>query len=519
MLVKHRYCASVTAMMMALATPALSQNVTIETVDGLVSLKGKIISFDGEAYDFESAIGRTLIPAKLVVCNGDACPEIDDGTLLAGQVSVLDKPAKSLLLDLVNSFAADKGWDMDADANGLLASSIAFARDNNSVSSTLDIAQDNQRDAFEALLAGKSKFILSTAPISNDLADELVAAGHPDFRDPGREVIVALDAITPIVHPDNNIRDLSVETIARIAAGRIENWSELGGPDLAIRMVLPDEATSIAQVVNDRIMRPNRLRISRLMERVGNEADATAIINTDPAAITLTSAALADGVKQLPLREVCGPLSVATEFAIKAEEYPLARRLYLYTSEQSLSQSQKEFLSFAGSAEAQAQLHEFGFFGQTVEDVPMTLQGSRLASAILQTDTPEIFERTRKLMETLTSADRLSTTFRFEPGSSDLDNKSLRDAVRVSDYLAQPENAEREILLLGFTDSVGRSDLNDLLSLQQALKIKEAILNASAGRISEDRIVVTSYGSIAPVGCNTTAEGRYSNRRVEVWLN
>jgi phosphate transport system substrate-binding protein len=314
------------------------------------------------------------------------------------------------------------------------------------------------------------------------------------------------------------VRDLSLATIGQIAAGRITNWNELGGPDLPIRIVLPEDGSSIAQVVDDTILRPNRLRLSRSLERVATEADAAAIVADDPSALTLTSAALSADAKSLPIRQVCGPLSVPTDFAIKAEEYPLARRVLMYTAGGELSQKVKELLSYAGSEEAQTQYIDVGFFGQSVENVPMSLQGSRLASAILQTETAEVFEATRNLTQTLTLADRLSTTFRFEAGSTELDNKSRRDAVRISEYLTRPENENREILLFGFTDSVGRDDLNQLLSLQQANSISGAIVNASNGRISQDRIVVTSYGSLAPVGCNDTAEGRNSNRRVEVWL-
>jgi phosphate transport system substrate-binding protein len=369
-----------------------------------------------------------------------------------------------------------------------------------------------------SLLRGETQVVFSTVPIADDLAEELVGLGFPDLRGPGREVVVALDAIVPTTHPENTVRDLSLTTLAQIAAGRITNWSELGGADQPIRMVLPDSDTSIAQVIDERVMRPNRLRLDRELERVATEADAAAVVAGDPNAITLASSALVEGAKELPIRQVCGPLSVPTNFAIKAEEYPLARRVLMYTSTQELSQSVKELLSYAGSAEAQTQYIDVGFFGQSVENVPMSLQGSRLASAILQTETAEVFEATRSLTQTLTLADRLSTTFRFEAGSTDLDNKSRRDAVRIAEYLMRPENVNREILLFGFTDSVGRDDLNQLLSLQQANSISQAIIAASNGRISEDRITVTSYGSIAPVGCNDTAEGRNSNRRVEVWL-
>ena len=504
---------SLAAFIAVFGAPAHSQTVTIETVDGNISMQGIIRAFDGENYDFESSIGRTLVPASVVICRGEACPVIDDGSKLNANIAILDEPSKALLAGLVTAFAKDNDLVVDA-----ADASFAFTDNDGEEAGETIVNASSQRDAFLSLLQGETQVVFSTAPISDDLAAEFVASGYADLRDPGREVVVALDAIVPATHPENTVRDLSLSVLGQIAAGRITNWNELGGPDLPIRMILPDDDTSIAQVVDERILRPNRLRLNRSLERVATEADAAAIVAEDPSAITLTSAALATDTKPLPIREVCGPLSVPTDFAIKAEEYPLARRVLMYTSEQALTQRVKELLSYAGSAEAQLQYIDVGFFGQSVENVPMSLQGSRLASAILQTETPEVFEATRKLTQTLTLADRLSTTFRFEAGSTDLDNKSRRDAVRIAEYLTLPENGQREILLFGFTDSVGRNDLNQLLSLQQANVISQAIVDASNGRISPDRIVVTSYGSLAPVGCNDTAEGRNSNRRVEVWL-
>lgn len=515
---KHKNFASIAALMAMLGAPALAQTVTIQTVDGNISIQGTIVSFDGDNFELDSAIGRTTIPARAVICLGEACPVIEDDTKLNAGVAVIDKPSMSLLGGLIDAYAEEKALSLAMDGPTLAAGIVGVKDAEDADAGALTIAETDQRAAFLSLLQGETQFVLSTAPIDDDLAEAFVAEGFPDLREPGREVVVALDAIVPAVHPSNALRDLSLPTLARIAAGRITNWSEIGGPDTPIRMVLPEDGSSIAALFDERVMRPNRLRLDRSLERVGDEAAAAAIVADDPAAITLTSAALSENTKILPIRQVCGPLSVPTDFSIKAEEYPLARRVLMYTSGQTLPQSVKELLSYAGSADAQAQYIDAGFVGQTVETVPMSLQGSRLASAILQAETPEVFEATRALTQTLTLADRLSTTFRFEPGSTELDNKSRRDAVRIAEYLMRPENVDREILLFGFTDSVGRDDLNQLLSLQQAVSISEAIIAASSGQISEDRITVTSYGSIAPVGCNDTAEGRNSNRRVEVWL-
>lgn len=49
--------------------------------------------------------------------------------------------------------------------------------------------------------------------------------------------VAALDAIAVIVHPDNPVKDLTVEQISKIYRGEITNWSELGGRDATIMLV------------------------------------------------------------------------------------------------------------------------------------------------------------------------------------------------------------------------------------------------------------------------------------------
>lgn len=495
----------------AVATAPMAETVRIQSVDGNISIEGRIISFDGETFELDTLAG-TRIPARMVICTGDACPQIADDPGIDGTAKVVDAPTAMLVSKLVRNFSDAKDWTLEA---GPSTDTQGGTFDFDDIGS-LTIDRADGSDVFEALLKGETSFVLTSSPISDDVADELVAEGYTDLRGPGREIIIALDAIVPQVHPDNPVRDISLPILARIAAGRIQNWAELGGPDQPIRFILPGESSSVTETLEDRIMRPNRLRVQRDVERVADEAEAVAITASDPLAITLASGVLVDDTKPLPIRQVCGPLSFATDFSVKAEEYPLTRRILLYTDGSVLSQSVKELVAYAGSQDAQESIRALGFVGQNVEALPLSLHGSRLASAILYAETLSDFDTTRNLTTLLAPAERLSTTFRF--ASNDLDNKSLRDAVRIAEYLTEPANSNRDVELIGFTDSVGRSDLNSLLSLQQATKVKDAIINASNGAIDPDRINVSSFGSVAPVGCNSTVEGRNSNRRVEVWL-
>ncbi|UGT42087.1 substrate-binding domain-containing protein [Nocardia yamanashiensis] len=48
---------------------------------------------------------------------------------------------------------------------------------------------------------------------------------------------LALSAFTMIVHPGITLPDLSVQQLRDLYAGRVANWSQLGGPDQAVRVV------------------------------------------------------------------------------------------------------------------------------------------------------------------------------------------------------------------------------------------------------------------------------------------
>jgi phosphate transport system substrate-binding protein len=59
------------------------------------------------------------------------------------------------------------------------------------------------------------------------------------------EIPVAFDGITVVVHPSNPIRSLTVAQLRQIWApgSRVSNWSEVGGPNLAMQLYGPGSAS------------------------------------------------------------------------------------------------------------------------------------------------------------------------------------------------------------------------------------------------------------------------------------
>ncbi len=49
-----------------------------------------------------------------------------------------------------------------------------------------------------------------------------------------KKLTAALDGLAVVVHPDNNISELTIDQLADIFTGKIKNWKELGGRDAKI---------------------------------------------------------------------------------------------------------------------------------------------------------------------------------------------------------------------------------------------------------------------------------------------
>jgi phosphate transport system substrate-binding protein len=121
----------------------------------------------------------------------------------------------------------------------------------------------------------------------------------------------------------------------------------------------------------------------------------------------------------------------------------------------------------------------------------------------------------KQFSEIIESAQRLSVTFRFNTGSTSLDNRAIEDVGRLAEYIrANPDEAKR-IMLFGFADPQGNFDLNLELSRGRALQVANAL---SALGIAVQQSQVYGFGVIAPVSCSDSDAALEKNRRVEVWV-
>lgn len=119
------------------------------------------------------------------------------------------------------------------------------------------------RDAEPAY--GKVRFTLNTEPESAGgelalLSGEADLAGvatqpSPDTLKNGVKVtLLGYDAIAVVVHPKNPITGLTRDQLRDIFTGKVRNWKELGGPDLAIRPYIVGPASATRKVFRSAIL-------------------------------------------------------------------------------------------------------------------------------------------------------------------------------------------------------------------------------------------------------------------------
>lgn len=346
----------------------------------------------------------------------------------------------------------------------------------------------------------------------------MIAAGLPDPRGSEFESVLARDALVAIINPANNVRFLTLEQLANIVSGGITNWSEVGGQDLPITLYLNDDASGNIDALQSNVLAPYGLVLNPFGQRYINDSELSAGVLADPGGFGITSSSHIEGNIALGIRAECGLTSFPTTFAIKTGEYPLFRQLYLYHTPRRMNPHMFELLAYMTSDEVQERIDDAGFVSRLIERAGFNQMGQRLVYAMSNRE-PESSRVMQDMMRGLGAAERLSLTFHFRRGSTQLDTESAYEAGQFAEEIAHGAYDGREIVLVGFSDSNGEFDVNLGLSLRRAEAVLAAMqLVVGAEPLAEAPVVVEGYGEVTPVACNTTAEGRNTNRRVEVWL-
>ncbi len=167
-----------------------------------------------------------------------------------------------------------------------------------------------------------------------------------------QEILICRDAIAAIVHPDNPVRELTMEQLSQIFTGEITNWAEVGGNDLGITVIIREDGSGTRGAWEDMVHEDVDPAPTLIMTGTGGVKSGVA---GDPSAISyITLAALDETVRALPIDGV--EPSIDT---VLAGDYAIARP-YLFLTKGDISPLAQKFIDFVLGPEGQQILEDDG---------------------------------------------------------------------------------------------------------------------------------------------------------------
>lgn len=513
-------CSLAALMCFSMPTFAQDKSVTLLSSDGSLKVEGDLVDFVDGLYVVRTVLGDIRISESRVQCSGPGCPTEDVDTDVTFRIAGSDTLGDQLLPLIVTGYAAEQGGEaqlITGNSDGQVIAELVADGGFGDEMGSIMIESTSTSDSFEALAQQSAEIGMSSRRITRDEARALRDAGAGSMVSINSERVVAVDSIVIITHPSNPVDTISLEQLAGIYGGRITNWSELGGPDAPIKAFARNEGSGTRSEFNLGVFGTIDAETPADLTIVPGNTEMAAAVNSDETAIGYVGYAFQRGAKPLAVANSCGIATPPNAFAAKTEEYPLNRRLYLYSRQDNLSEDARDFLDFAISEGADGVVAKSGFINLAVERQEQDVVRERLSTELAQTADPYERGLMSRLVGDLDEWDRLSSTFRFASGSSRLDAKAQRDMDRLINYLrTQPANTE--VAVVGFTDSDGEFESNERLAYGRAESVAQEIAALAQADLENVTFVSKGFGELAPTACNTTAQGKAINRRVEIWV-
>ena len=169
---------------------------------------------------------------------------------------------------------------------------------------------------------------------------------------------IARDGVAIIVHKDNPVNDLSLEEVAKIYAGEITDWKEIGSKSGEIRLYSREEGSGTRDVFESKVMKEKDISKHAIFKKSNGEVPPA--VKNDPGCMGYVSLGYVGGVRALSIDGVKCTLE-----SCKKGNYPIIRRLYFHTKNIP-DELVGAFLDFCRSEEGQKIVEQLDY-------IPLTL--------------------------------------------------------------------------------------------------------------------------------------------------
>jgi phosphate transport system substrate-binding protein len=455
-----------------------------------------------------SAPAEEVAPGKLTACNSQEAMTIQGSSTIG----------LGIMPALIKGFADASGFRVTTSAEGAERQRAVFQLRSAPplagcfVITVLSTGSDTGKEGITDRVA---QIAVSSRYYEDGEIEGMARAGklYPVERSQVEHVI-ALDAVGIVVNKANPVASLELCQIAQIFGGKIRDWRDLKGRPGPINVHVRTTTSGTFEAFKELVMDNCGVRLADNVPSHGTYPDLLKAVASDEASIGFAPAVLVDtssaSVKALGLRAGCGIEQTATPFSVKSEDYPLARRLYVFTpvALAGLSHLFENFIFTDGRVDDL--VNQSGAIDQKID-----MRADDRASSLRTPETAADPASRDRFSAMTRYGRRLSITYRFALGSEKLDSKARQDIVRLAAYLRSMRTPPT-IFLAGFTDDIGSIPANLVLATKRAEEVRRELLSIVpdlAGTIQ-----ARGFGKILPVNCNDTQLGKAKNRRVEVFV-
>jgi outer membrane protein OmpA-like peptidoglycan-associated protein len=168
-----------------------------------------------------------------------------------------------------------------------------------------------------------------------------------------------------------------------------------------------------------------------------------------------------------------------------------------------------------GDKKVSTQIHEF--INENIEkmakDDTKHIGNSDSTQEIINTNIDDKIQSMSHLKLAETYSDSIYLIF-FNNNSNELSEKAVKKVNRVAEVILK--NPKAEVILKGYTDSIGEPSYNKMVSESRANVVKAYLIGNG---VEPSKIMTIGYGAQNFLASNKTKEGRQFNRRVAIELN
>jgi len=181
-----------------------------------------------------------------------------------------------------------------------------------------------------------------------------------------KEIHVANDGITLVVHPKNPVSRLTVKQLSDIYIGKIKNWKEVGGPDLKIVALSRERNSGTHVFFLEHVVKlgekKNKNEFAPGILMMPSSQAIIEEVKSNPSAIGYVGLGyLTDQEKALEIARAPGSAYVKPSIkTVTSNQYPISRSLLFYTNGEPAGDV-KSFIDYVLSKEGQKMVLKMDF--------------------------------------------------------------------------------------------------------------------------------------------------------------